>query len=400
MADHPPLSRNWALAILVIAQFAGVSLWFVPNALIVDRGMPEGGSFSIGWMMAMVQIGFIAGTLCYAIFGWTDRLSPSVVFFISASLAALANLGLLWSLDSPARMMGFRVVTGFFIAGIYPVGMKIASDYFGQQSGKALGFLLGALVLGTAFPHMLAGKELELTPGQVIRMTSCTAFAGGCLVLGLVRDGPFRIAGTGFHPSVLWGMFKDRSFRASAFGYFGHMWELYSFWMLLPALVASLHPASAVMDVAVINTQVFCLIAIGAVACVAGGLISIRFGSRQVALLALTTSGVCCLLSPSLWIFPPWLQGLYLAVWGMAVITDSPQFASLVATHAPARQKGSALTIVNSIGFSITVCSIATVTFLLSISDLQWLFLFLLPGPVFGVLAMRRGDTDPPATSG
>ena len=86
--------------------------------------------------------------------------------------------------------MLFRFLTGLFLAGIYPVGMKIASDYYKDGLGKALGFLVGALVLGTALPHLLKGLASDLPWKYVIVAISILSAVGGTAILTLCPNGP------------------------------------------------------------------------------------------------------------------------------------------------------------------------------------------------------------------
>ena len=134
------------------------------------------------------------------------------------------------------------------------------------------------------------------------------------------------------------------------------------------------------------NAVTFGVLAIGGAGCVIGGLLSEKYGSAMVAFGSLTVSGLLCLLSPALYLAPPAVMLTFYLIWGLAVVADSPQFSSLVATTAPAANKGTALTIVNCVGFSITIGSIQLLS--VSLSE-QYLFLLLAPGPIFGLWSMR-----------
>ena len=153
---------NLILPVIVLSQFCCTSLWFAGNGVMPDLVSTFGLSESaIGHLTSAVQFGFIVGTLVFAILSIADRFSPSKVFFTCAILGALFNLGVVWEGNSLGSLLSFRFFTGFFLAGIYPVGMKIAADYFEKGLGKSLGYLVGALVVGTAFPHLL--KEMTHT---------------------------------------------------------------------------------------------------------------------------------------------------------------------------------------------------------------------------------------------
>lgn len=382
------IRRTRILVIIVFAQFGCVSLWFAGNGVMSDLiqvfQLPE---HSLGHLTSAVQVGFIAGTLLYAIYSMADRFSPSYVFFVSALLASVANLGIIFSHGVMPLLYGSRFLTGFFLAGIYPVGMKIAADYFDKELGKALGYLLGALVIGTAFPHLLKSVLNKFHWEHVLMATSLMSLVGGALVFFLVSDGPFRKKGKGFDRGAILTIFKDHNFRGSAFGYFGHMWELYSFWTFLPFLLAGIGSGYRAGDIQ-ISIMTFFIIGIGGLACILGGYAAQKTGSYRVAFMALLFSGICCLISPLLFTLNPTIIFLFLLFWGMVVIMDSPQFSTLIAQSAPAENIASALTIVNCVGFSITILSIQLLNLLSDHISAQWLFIFLMPGPVFGLIAL------------
>jgi predicted MFS family arabinose efflux permease len=99
----------------------------------------------------------------------------------------------------------------FFLVAIYPVGMKIAADYFEKGLGKSLGFLVGALVLGTAFPHFLKGETLVLPWKSVTLTTSSLATVGGLMMLTLVPNGPYRKQGHSIELSTFFSIFKNQN---------------------------------------------------------------------------------------------------------------------------------------------------------------------------------------------
>ncbi|HSH47224.1 MAG TPA: MFS transporter, partial [Halomonas sp.] len=202
----------------------------------------------------------------------------------------------------------------------------------------------------------------------------------------LVPDGPDTTRSAGFDPTAIKAIFTSPRFRASAFGYFGHMWELYALWAFVPLLLAGYAERQADLDISLWS---FAVIAAGAVGCVAGGLISLRRGSARVAYAQLLASGLCCLASPLAFQAPPVVFLAFLLFWGAVVAGDSPQFSALNARYAPPALVGSALTIANCIGFSITIISIQTLSALAASVDIIWLFVPLAIGPALGLLALR-----------
>lgn len=376
------------LPLIVIAQFAGTSLWFSGNAILPEiskeLNLQQGGLAAV---TINVLIGFICGTFLYSLLAIADRFKPSNVFFASSLFAAIANLLIIPFHHQFAILLFSRFMTGFFLAGIYPVGMKIAAEWYEKGLGKALGYLVGALVLGTAFPHLLKQSAWNYNWEHVLLFTSIAAVLGGLLILLFVPDGPYRKRGNRYSASAFISSFRSKDFRSASLGYFGHMWELYAFWAFVPVLL-SLYAKKNSYEIS-IPLWSFFIIAIGAASCVAGGYFTLRKGSAKVAFAALLISFCCCLLSAFSFYLPPYLFLLFLLVWGFAAVADSPQFSSIVAQMAVAENKGSALTIVTCIGFSITVAAVYTLHLL---SDLfpqsTNIFLLLAPGPLFGLIAL------------
>jgi len=353
--------------------------------------LPEG---ALGYVTSSVQLGFIAGTLGFAFFTVSDRLSPRLVFFCCSILGALANAAAIVA-ESYAVLLALRFATGFFLAGVYPVGMRIAAGWCRDGLGAALGFLVGALVLGTAFPHLLKGLGYALPWDGVMLAVSCLAALGGLAMLALVPDAAPAARAPRFDPRALATIFRVRAFRASAFGYFGHMWELYAFWAFVPMILAAQAPDRGLN----VSLWSFAVIAAGTLGCAAGGLTSLRVGSARVAFAQLGASGLCCAVSPLLFFAPTPLFLAFLLFWGVVVVGDSPQFSALNAQSAPRELVGSALTIANCIGFAITIASIQLLNAASSVIGPQWLYLILLPGPLFGLFAllplMGRTRRDP-----
>ncbi len=345
------------LPLIVLAQFAGTSLWFVGNAVLPElKQTLHLSQYAVSQVTSAVMLGFIAGTLLFAFFSLADRFSPVKLFFISSLLGALTNVSVAWLANDASSLFALRFLTGFFIAGIYPVGMKIAADWYEKGLGKALGFLLGALILGTAFPHLLKNRDFELPWKSVLYYTSLFAATGGILMLLFVGDGPFRKKSGGFQWNAFKEIFSSKKWRQAAFGYFGHMWELYTFWGFLPLILALYAGKKGIeLNIPLLS---FLIIAIGCIGSISGGYLSRHWGSAKVASLALLISGLCCFLSPLAYNLPLPVFIFFLFVWGLTVSPDSPQFSTLVAEYAPQHLKGTALTIYNSIGFSISTISL------------------------------------------
>lgn len=384
-------NTKFVLPIIVISQFLCTSLWFAGNAVLPDiiKNFPAELNL-LANLTSMVQFGFIAGTLVFAIFAISDIFAPSKVFFVCGIAASIFNLGICLEFSDVNLLLLFRFLTGFMLAGIYPVGMKIASDYFKDGLGKSLGFLVGALVLGTAFPHLLKTFTADFPWKYVIYATSTLSLTGASCVFFLVPNGPFRMAGQKFDFSACLSGFKNINFRSAAFGYFGHMWELYTFWAFLPGILLLY---KSTHDVAKLNVSLFAflIIASGGLSCMLGGLLSQKFGAKKIATIALSVSGLCCLLSP-IFLFADsvYIFFMFLFIWGLAATADSPLFSSLVAKNAPEYLRGTSLTLVNCIGFAITIVSIQLLNILSKEMNSHYLYMVLAIGPILGLWALLK----------
>jgi predicted MFS family arabinose efflux permease len=382
MSQEPAVAKR-ILPAIVLSQLAGTSLWFAINAVIPDLQRDwQLPAAAVGTLTSAVQFGFIGGTLVFAVLTIADRFSPRQVFLLCALLGAGCNAAGALLDGQYMTLLLLRCATGFFLAGIYPVGMKIAAGWYTHGLGAALGLLVGALVLGTAAPHGLRALGAQWPWQTVMWSVSAIAAAGGLLMYALVPDSPSAPRAARIRPQALAVIWTDRKVRASAFGYFGHMWELYAFWVLVPLIVATRLPATQV------SLASFAVIGAGFLGCAVGGLLVRRFGSASVAAAQLATSGLACVLAPLLLDAPLALFAAWLLVWGVTVVGDSPQFSALTALNSPRDAVGSVLTFVNCIGFAISIVSIELFARLAQHLPMAMVLPWLAIGPVLGLRAL------------
>lgn len=385
-----PAARG-PLVVVVLAQLLAMGLWFAGSAVAPELAAAWGsGAGAAATFGALTVAGFVVGTLVFAVLNVADRFPPQRVMLASALAGAIATALLVPAPGGYAGALALRFATGFALAGVYPVGMKLLASWY-PRLGWALGVLVAALTLGSGSPYLV--RALGLPWQAVLLISSALAVAGGILVALLVKPGPLLPARSPFEPRAFARAFRVRPFRLSALGYFGHMWELYAFWGLLPLFLA----ASGRFAPGVIARLTFLAFLAGAIGCLVAGSLSRRVGEARVALAALVVSGACCLLSPLLFVLPYAGVVAFIAVWGAAVIADSAQFSALSAQAAPRAHVGTALTIQNAVGFAVTLASLSLLGAVAAWSGWQWAFLLVAPGPLLGAVATLGLARETPA---
>ena len=387
-AESPRRFR--ALALIAAGELLAMSLWFSGSAVAPAVSAEWGlGATGVAWLTLSVQLGFVAGTLVSAVANLADVLSTRGLFAVSAFLGAACNAALALAARGPASGMALRFLTGFFLAGVYPPGMKIAAGHVsGRGRGLAIGALVGALTLGSATPHLVAGllDARGLSHVAVLTVSSALALAGALIVATLVTDGPYAPAPAPFDPRQLGRVLRDRAVLLANLGYFGHMWELYAVWTWLAVFLAEALPPG---DPGAPRLAAFAIIGVaGAAGAFAGGWLADRIGRTTVTIGAMAISGACCLASAWAYAGPAWLLVAFGLIWGASVIADSAQFSASVTELSQPAYMGTALTLQTSLGFALTLVTIWGLPLLAQHVGWRYAFLVLAPGPFLGCWAM------------
>ncbi|MCB1490000.1 MAG: MFS transporter [Bauldia sp.] len=374
----------------MLAEMAGMSLWFTSAAVLPDM-VREAGIPSVrqALLSSAVQAGFVIGALFFSISGIPDRFDPRRVFAVSAVLAALANASLLVAPIGGDAAIAARLATGALLAGVYPVGMKIAVGWGTRDRGLLVGMLVGALTLGGSMPYLaafLGGVEWRPTVVAV----SLLAVVGGLLALA-AGLGPNHARAPRLEVGAVRLAWTEPRIRNAYLGYFGHMWELYAMWAWIGAASTVSYAASLALPRAerLGVLTAFLAIGLGAFACVAAGKVADRIGRAEVTIIAMAVSGSAAILTALTFGGPVWITFVLILIWGIAVIPDSAQFSALVADAAPPHLAGSLMTFQTAIGFALTIVTVQATPLLAGLFGWPIVLAALAIGPALGIVAMQ-----------
>jgi len=383
-------ARRVSIAVLILAQVGCLSVWFSSAAVLAEMSAEAGLSAArLAWLSTAVQLGFGLGALGYAALGLADRFDPRAVFAVSAWVAAAANAGLLVVPPGGSEAVVLRALTGAALAGVYPVGMKIAVGWSMQNRALLVGALVGALTLGSGGPHLIAligGADWRVT----IWATSAIAAAGGLAMLTITL-GPFHARAPRLDPGAIRLIWTDRRLRLAVLGYLGHMWELYAFWAWIGVFAASSFAAAGMADPGdAAKLVAFVAIALGGLACLPAGRAADRHGKARIAGLVVASSGMGAIFAALAYGGPVWLVAAVLIYWGLTVVPDSALFSALVADAAPPERAGSLMTLQTALGFLLTAATVQAAPAAAALWGWPWVMAAMALGPLAAWYAMRQ----------
>jgi MFS family permease len=376
------------LAILTLALILSMTTWFSATAILPELTAAwhlDGGART--WMTNGVQLGFVIGALGLSLVNLPDIAPLRLLMAAAATLAACANLLLLF-VEAPGWAVLLRVVTGLALAGVYPPALKLVATWFQRGRGLAMGFVIAGLTLGSAFPHFIRAVLGTFDWHAVVVAASLLTLAGAALFLAFAREGPYPFNRGVFDPRQLGRVVRNRGVALANLGYFGHMWELYAMWGWFLAFASATVAAKPLWPAAAISGLAFAVVAIGVLGAIGGGLLSDRIGRTATTALMMAISAACAALI-GFAVEGPFLVFLAIAlIWGASVIADSAQFSAMTTEVGEPDLVGTALAFQLGIGFALTMVSLWLVPVVAAAVGWRFTFLVLVPGPVIGIIAM------------
>lgn len=382
------MKHKWrTLILLSISVLLSMAVYFSASAVVPALTrlwtLEDSGR---SWLTMSVQLGFVIGALLSALTNLSDLLPAPRLMAVSAFLAALATGLIPFASDFPSALL-LRLLTGVFLVGVYPVGMKIIATWTRADRGLGIGLMVGALTIGTAAPHIVNALGGVNDWKLVIYSAAGFAALGGLIALLFIKEGPYRTSTPKFNWKYIGEVLRQPELVLANLGYLGHMWELFAMWAWLQVFLTASFVVTGLSE-AWASAAAFAAISMGGAGSLAAGQLADRFGRTTVTIVSLVMSSLCSILVGLLFGGNPVLLVILCLVWGFAIVADSAQFSAAISELCRTEYMGTALTLQTSLGFLLTLVTIRLTPTLEGYFGWRWAFAFLALGPVAGIWAM------------
>ncbi len=385
------MDTKWRTIILLsIAELLGMAVWFSASAVVASLAqawsLDDSGR---AWLTMSVQAGFVIGALISSLLNLSDIIPAPRLMAASSVLAACSTVLIPMFAKGLTSALILRALTGIFLAGVYPVGMKIITTWTQKDRGLGIGLLVGALAIGSASPHLLNAFGGISDWKQVMYWASGLAALGGLISFLFIQEGPHKKPSPKFNWKYAGEVFRQRELVLANAGYLGHMWELYAMWAWIAVFLAASFKVTGLSG-AWASAVAFAVISMGGLGSLLAGQLADRVGRTTVTILSLVMSGACSITAGLLFGRNPILLTLLCLIWGFAIVADSAQFSAAISELCRTEYTGTALTLQTSLGFLLTLVTIRLIPTLEGYIGWNWAFAFLAIGPAVGIWAMYR----------